>query len=48
MPRIAGSKNKPKPETEDIFVYTLEQRMRIITDLMVECTLEKNRARAKS
>lgn len=48
MPRIAGSKNKPKPEIEDLFVYTLEQRMQIITGLMVECILEKNRARAKS
>lgn len=41
MSRIAGSKNKLKPETEDVFVYTLEQRMQIIADLVVERILEE-------
>lgn len=36
MSRIAGSKNKLKPDTEATFVYTLEQRMQMIADLVVE------------
>lgn len=41
MSRIAGSKNNSKPETEGVFVYTLEQRMQIIADLVVERILEE-------
>lgn len=41
MSRIAGSKNKPKSETEVVFVYTLEQRMQIVADLVVERILEE-------
>ena len=47
MSRTAGSKNKPKPVTEGAFVYTLEQRMRIIADLVVERILEDQDVGAK-
>lgn len=40
MSRPKGSKNKPKPATEGTFQYTLEQRMRIIADLVVERIIE--------
>ena len=40
MARTIGSKNKPKPPTEGAFVYTLEQRMQIITELIVEHILK--------
>ncbi len=40
MARIAGSKNKPKPVSEGMLVYTLEQRMQIIANLVVERILE--------
>ena len=36
MPRPKGSKNKPKPPTDGAFSYTLEQRMKIVADLIVE------------
>jgi hypothetical protein len=36
MARIKGSKNKPKPVSEGAFKFTLEQRMRIIADLIVD------------
>lgn len=41
MSRIAGSKNKPKPVTEGAFAYTLEQRMQMVADLVVERILEE-------
>lgn len=47
MPRIAGSKNKPKPISEGIFAYTLEQRMQIMADLVVERILEDQSIGAK-
>lgn len=40
MPRPKGSKNKPKPATDGAFSYTLEQRMKIVADLIVEKLLE--------
>ena len=40
MARRIGSKNKPKTITEGAFEYTLEQRMKIVADLIVERTLE--------
>jgi hypothetical protein len=36
MSRAKGIKNKPKPAAEGIFEYTLEQRMKMIADLVVE------------
>lgn len=36
MSRPKGSKNKPKPATDGVFELTLEQRMKIIADLVVE------------
>lgn len=36
MSRPKGSKNKPKPTTDGAFEYTLEQRMKIVADLVVE------------
>lgn len=36
MARTKGSKNKAKPVTEGGFELTLEQRMRMIADLIVE------------
>jgi len=47
MPRIAGSKNKPKPISEGIFAYTLEQRMQIMANLVVERILEDQSIGAK-
>ena len=47
MSRTAGSKNKTKPVTEGVFVCTLEQRMRIIADLVVERILEDQDVGAK-
>ncbi len=40
MPRPKGSKNKPKPATDGAFEYTLEQRMKMVADLIVEKLLE--------
>jgi hypothetical protein len=40
MARRIGSKNKPKPITEGVFEYTIEQRMKIIADLIVERIVE--------
>ncbi len=40
MARRIGSKNKPKPITEGAFEYTLEQRMKIVADLIVERIVE--------
>ena len=40
MPRPKGSKNKPKPATDGAFEYTLEQRMKMVADLVVEKLLE--------
>jgi hypothetical protein len=40
MARRIGSKNKPKPITEGAFEYTLEQRMKIVADLIVERIIE--------
>ena len=36
MARTKGSKNKPKPVSEGTFEFTLEQRMRIVADLIVD------------
>lgn len=36
MARTKGSKNKSKPASEGAFEFTLEQRMRIIADLVVD------------
>lgn len=36
MSRPKGSKNKPKPVTDGAFEYTLEQRMKIVADLIIE------------
>lgn len=43
MSRPKGSKNKPKPVTEGAFEYTLEQRMKIVADLVVEKIIEDQR-----
>lgn len=40
MARPKGSKNKPKPDAESVFELSLEQRMQIIADLVVERILE--------
>jgi hypothetical protein len=40
MPRPKGSKNKPKPATDGAFEYTLEQRMKMVADLIVEKIIE--------
>lgn len=36
MARTKGSRNKEKPTTEGAFELTMEQRMRMIADLVVE------------
>lgn len=36
MSRPKGSKNKPKPPTSGAFQYTLEQRMKIVAELVIE------------
>jgi hypothetical protein len=43
MSRPKGSKNKPKPATEGTFTYTLEQRMKMVADLIVEKIIEDQR-----
>lgn len=43
MSRPKGSKNKPKPATDGVFEYTLEQRMKLIADLIVEKIREDQR-----
>lgn len=40
MSRPKGSKNKPKPATDGAFEYSLEQRMKIVADLIVERIIE--------
>ena len=40
MARRIESKNKPKPITEGAFEYTLEQRMKIVADLIIERIVE--------
>lgn len=40
MSRPKGSRNKPKPEIEGSFELSLDQRMQIIADLIVERILE--------
>jgi hypothetical protein len=40
MARTKGSKNKPKPYAESVFELSLEQRMQIIADLVIERILE--------
>ncbi|NCU31108.1 hypothetical protein EOL73_03840 [Candidatus Saccharibacteria bacterium] len=40
MARTIGSKNKPKPVEEGVFEYTLEQRLKIVADLVVERIIE--------
>lgn len=40
MSRPKGSKNKPKPTDEAVFELSLEQRMQMIADLVVERILE--------
>lgn len=40
MSRPKGSKNKPKPATEGAFQFTLEQRMKMVADLVVERIIE--------
>jgi len=47
MARIVGSKNKPKPVNEGMFVYTFEQRTQIIANLVVERILEDQSMGAK-
>lgn len=36
MSRPKGTKNKPKPATDGAFEYTLEQRLQLVADLVVE------------
>ena len=43
MSRPKGSKNKPKPATEGPFEYTLEQRMKMVAELIVEKINEDQR-----
>lgn len=40
MARPLGSKNRPKPSDTDAFEMSLEQRMQMIADLVVERILE--------
>jgi hypothetical protein len=40
MARRIGSKNKPKTITEGAFECTLEQRMKIVADLILERIVE--------
>jgi hypothetical protein len=40
MSRPKGLKNKPKPVTDGAFGYTLEQRMKMVADLIVEKIIE--------
>jgi hypothetical protein len=40
MSRPKGTKNKPKPATDGAFEYTLEQRMKMVADLIVEKIIE--------
>ena len=40
MSRPKGTKNKPKLETDGVFEYTLEQRMKIVADLIVDRIIE--------
>lgn len=40
MSRPKGSKNKPKLDDEGVFELSLEQRMQMIADLVVERILE--------
>lgn len=40
MSRPKGSKNKPKLTAEGVFELSLEQRMQMIADLVVERILE--------
>jgi hypothetical protein len=43
MSRPKGSKNKPKPTTDGVFEYTLEQRMKMVADLIIEKITEDQR-----
>jgi hypothetical protein len=36
MSRPKGSKNRPKPVMDGVFEYTLEQRMKMVAELIVE------------
>jgi len=40
MSRPKGSKNNPKLDTESVFELSLEERMQIVADLVVERILE--------
>ena len=40
MARTIGSNNKPKPVEEGVFEYTLEQRLKVVADLVVERIIE--------
>ena len=40
MSRAKGIKNKPKPAIDGAFEYTLEQRMKMVADLIVEKIIE--------
>jgi len=40
MSRPKGSKNKLKPANQEVFELTLEQRMQMIADLIVERIVE--------
>jgi len=40
MSRPKGLKNKPKPVTDGAFTYTLEQRMKMVADLIIERIIE--------
>lgn len=40
MARTIGSKNKPKLVADGVFEYTLEQRLKIVADLVVERIIE--------
>jgi hypothetical protein len=43
MSRPKGSKNKPKAITDGAFEYTLEQRMKMVADLIIEKINEDQR-----
>lgn len=40
MPRPKGSKNKPKPPVVEEFLFTTEQRIKLVANLVVEKIIE--------
>ena len=40
MSRPKGTKNKPKTDTDSVFQYTLEQRLKMVADLVIEKIIE--------